>query len=83
MNMFLKLWILAICFYSNLASSSSDICNDFTRKLKNNGCTGICKGSDLKLINNRYDGVIIAINPNVLEDLKIIEKLKVSFFKGL
>ena len=61
----LKLLVLVVLIAPNLASS----------------CSGICKVSDLKLTNNRYDGVVIAINPNVSENPEIIENLKVSLLQ--
>ena len=64
--MLFQLLTLAVCVTSILASSSS--------------CSRICESSDLKLTNNRYDGVVIAINPNITENPEIIENLKVCLF---
>ena len=60
--MLFQLLTLAVCVTSNLASS----------------CSRICESSDLILTNNRYDGVVIAINPNITENPEIIDNLKVS-----
>lgn len=35
------------------------------------------KSSMVNLINNGYDGIVIAINPSVPEDEKLIENIKV------
>ena len=36
------------------------------------------KSSMVNLINNGYDGTVIAINPSVPEDEKLIQDIKVS-----
>ena len=38
---------------------------------------GICDPKDMSLTNNRYDGVVIAINPDVPEDQNLLTKLQV------
>ena len=62
--MFLRclLCALALCIAPALTSS----------------CSGVCDVADLKLVNNRYDGVVIAINPDVPEDPNLITSLEVS-----
>ena len=39
-----------------------------------------CSYENVKLVDNGYEGVVIAINPNVPEDQRIIESLQVIFF---
>ena len=39
-----------------------------------------CSYDNVKLVSNGYEGIVIAINPNVPENPNIIESLKVSFF---
>ena len=38
-----------------------------------------CSYKDVKLVSNGYEGVVIAINPNVKEDANIINSLKVIY----
>ena len=38
-----------------------------------------CSYDNVRLVNNGYEGIVIAINPNVSEDPKIIKSLKVYF----
>ena len=40
-----------------------------------------CSYDNVKIVNNGYEGIVIAINPNVPEDPKIIESLKVGLVK--
>ena len=40
-------------------------------------CLSSCSYENVKLIDNGYEGVVIAINPNVPEDQRIIESLQV------
>ena len=40
-------------------------------------CDGDCDDKGLVLTNNRYDGLVIAINPEVAEDQELIDKLQV------
>ena len=39
-----------------------------------------CSYENVKLVSNGYEGVVVAINPNVEEDANIIESLKVIYY---
>lgn len=42
---------------------------------------GLTKPSSVRLENNEYTGIVIAIHPNETEDEKLIEAISVSFGK--
>ena len=42
-----------------------------------------CIYDSVKIIDNGYEGIVIAINPNVKENPKIIESIKVCFEKNV